>query len=110
MVRTLVGEVMIRFLIDTGADFSLAPRYVATLVGLDWESLPTSDVRGITQERTGARISALPLRVGDVEFSVRCTFIDAISPVPLLGCADFLDRFALTIDARAQRITLTDLA
>jgi hypothetical protein len=38
-VKTLDGYRTYRFLIDTGADFSLAPRRLAQQIGLDWDSL-----------------------------------------------------------------------
>lgn len=51
----------------------------------------------------------MQIRIGHLEISVRCLFMDqGVNPF-ILGCADVLDRFALTIDARQGKIIFTDL-
>ncbi len=98
-----------RFLLDTGADFSLAPRHLAEEVGLDWEALAEAQVVGIELRGTSARLGNLPVRIGPVELLVRCLFVDAASAPFLLGRADFLDRFKVTIDAAQNKLTLEEL-
>jgi len=51
----------------------------------------------------------LPLRIGNVEVSIRCLFLDQRRAPLILGCLDVLDRFALTIDARQGKIIFTEL-
>jgi len=41
--------------------------------------------------------------------TVRCLFVDAPRVPFILGRADFLDRFVLTIDPAQRRIILTEL-
>ena len=108
-VKTRTGELTYRFLIDTGADVSVAPRGLAELVGLDWHGLPEMTVLGIEQAGVTGRLGQLPVRLAGVDFALRCIFLDvplALGPL-LLGRADFLDRFVLTLDAARGRITLT---
>jgi hypothetical protein len=105
-VRTNHGMRRYRFLIDTGADFALAPRSLADEVGLDWDTLPRGSVRGIEQAGVPARFGRLPIRLGGEPLDVRCFFIDSPTAVLILGRADFLDRFVLTIDQPQRRITL----
>ena len=106
-VRTLDGWITYEFLIDTGADLTLVSRDLADDLGLTWDDLPPAEVRGVGHGPTLARLGRLPLRIGGVGLTVRCLFVQRTDMPPILGRADFLDRFVLTIDARAGRITLT---
>ena len=107
-LRTPVGDRLQEFLLDTGADFSLAPRRLADLLGLNWETLPGVAVSGVVPEVVRARLGSLPLRVQDRELLVRCLFVDSDECSLVLGWAYFLDRFVLTIDPLRRRITLDD--
>jgi predicted aspartyl protease len=109
VVHTMVGDVAFQFLIDTGADFSLAPRRLARQVGLDWEALAEAEITGVSRGAVLARVGALPLRVGNTDITVRCLFTDRPPALFLLGRADFLDRFRLTVDTQLRRIILTEL-
>lgn len=107
-VRTLAGYRTYRFLIDTGADFALAPRRLAQQIGLDWGSLPETQVVGVEQGGVRARLGYLPLRLQSIELTVRCLFVDTRKALFILGRADFLDRFVLTIDHPQRKILLTE--
>jgi hypothetical protein len=108
-VRTVAGYVTFRFLIDTGADFSLAPRPLARQVGLEWQALPQTRVVGVEQGGLTARLGPLPIRLGDTNLAVRCLFVDAPKTLFILGRADFLEHFVLTLDEVRQRIILAEI-
>lgn len=108
-VRTRRGWRSYRFVLDTGADFTLAPRHLAEEMGLAWGSLPEARVIGVELGGIVAWLGRLPLCIGSVELSVRCLFVDAPSAPFLLGRADFLERFAITIDTEEAKITLREL-
>jgi hypothetical protein len=98
-----------RFLVDTGADFSLAPLWLGLQAGITWDALPEARFRGVEQLGLVARLGQLPIRLGDVELTIRCLFIDRPSVPFILGRADFLDQFVLTIDPLRQRLVLTEI-
>jgi len=108
-VKTLAGYRTYRFLIDTGADFSLAPRRLAQQIGLDWKALPETRVMGVEQGGVKARLGPLPIRIGNWDLTVRCLFLDVRKPLFILGRADFLERFTLTIDLFQRKILLTEI-
>ncbi|MBI4546377.1 MAG: aspartyl protease family protein [Ignavibacteriae bacterium] len=108
-VRTLAGYSTYRFLIDTGADFSLAPRRLAQQLGLEWKTLPETRVMGIEQAGVMARLGLMPIRLQSIELKVRTLFVDTRKPLFILGRADFLDRFVLTIDQHQRKIILTKI-
>ena len=108
-VRTPTGYRNYRFLIDTGADCSVVPRRLSQQIGLDWEALPAVDAIGVGRAGVRARFGRLPIRLENSELTVRCLFVDGPSIPFLLGRADFLDHFVLTIDQRQQKIILTEI-
>lgn len=108
-IHTLAGETTFLFLVDTGADFSLAPRRLAAQIGLDWQSLPAAAVRGVGQGEAQARLGLLPMESGGIDVSVRCLFADMPGALFILGRADFLDRFAVSIDGGKGLIALSEL-
>lgn len=108
-VQTLAGYRGRYFLVDTGADFTTAPRSLLEQVGIDWNRLTTIDVMGIGPRSFSAKLGHLPIRLGETELTVRCLFIDRPHVPLVLGCADVLDRFALTIDAGQGKIVFTEI-
>jgi hypothetical protein len=56
-----------------------------------------------------ARVGRLRLRVGTVNLTVRCLFVDSPEAPLVLGRTDFLDRFVLTFDQPGGRIILTEV-
>ena len=63
---------------------------------------------GVEQGGVGARLGNMPIRIGNVELTVRCLFLDTQKALFILGRADFLDRFALTIDHLQRKIILVE--
>jgi hypothetical protein len=94
------------FLVDTGAEFAVATRQIAKLAGLQWESLPETRMFGVDLALVSARLGRLPIRIGSVDLSVRCLFVANPRTPLILGRADFLDRFVLTIDQPGRKIIL----
>jgi hypothetical protein len=70
------GPLPFQFLVDTGADFSFAPRNIAELVEHDWERLPATRMVGAELLGAEVRMGLLPLRIAEVSLSVRTLFID----------------------------------
>ena len=108
-VRTLAGYRSREFLVDTGADLSVVPRRLAQEIGLDWGSLPVLPVTGVGYGQVVAKLGEPPIRIGHVELTVRCLFLDQPVAPFILGCTDVLDRFALTIDAGQRKIIFTEI-
>ena len=85
----------------------MAPRRLAQQVGLAWGTLPEAQMVGIGQSSVETRLGNLPVRLAHIEFTVRCLFVDTRIAF-ILGRADFLERFILTIDHTQHRIVLTE--
>ena len=87
----------------------MASRSLAQRIGHDWAGLPETMVTGIGPGAVPAKLGSLPIRLGEIELSVRCPFLDQRDAPYVLGCADILDRFALTIDAGQGKIIFTEI-
>jgi predicted aspartyl protease len=107
-IPTQAGDVVYWFLLDSGADFSVAPRRLAQQVGLDWDLLPDGQVSGVGPGTVRVRLGSLPLRLEGIKVTARCLFADTPSALFILGRADIFDRFAITFDAQRERITLAE--
>lgn len=108
-VRTLDGWRGRHFLVDTGADASVGSRDLAQRIGHDWDRLPVIAATGVGPGYVPAKLGSLPIRIGGIELTVRCLFLDQRDAPYILGCADVLDRFALTIDAGLGKIIFTEI-
>ena len=61
---------------------------------------------GVEQGGVSARLGSLTISIAATGLTIRCLFVEAPKPLFLLGRADFLDRFVLTIDQPGQKIVL----
>jgi predicted aspartyl protease len=98
-----------RFLIDTGADFSAVPRWIAELAAPNWEALTPARISDVGAGIVEVRVGNLPIRIGDAELPVRCMFVDRPDAPLVLGRGDVLERFVITFDAGRQRITFEEI-
>ena len=105
-IWTRKGYRKFRFIVDTGADVTILPRYAADYIGVD---LSTCD-RGQSVRIEGAGIevyiSSIRVRVGQVELEIRCLFADSDCVPFILGRADVFDHFDLLFDNRNKRLRL----
>lgn len=104
---TLVGYQPIEFILDSGADCTLVPRYMANLVGIPIPSMPDTYVTGITRRRMPAYKGRLRLRIQSEEFEVRCLFTRSNTTAFLLGRLDFFSLFDVRFDGRNGQIILS---
>ena len=77
---------------------------------MNWDVLTPAQVIGVEQGGVRARLGLLPIRLGDVALSVRCLLVDTAKALFLLGRADFLDRFVLTVDQGQRKIVLVEVS
>jgi hypothetical protein len=95
------------FLVDSGADISMAPRQLCDELGLDWDAGQPIDLRGICSNPecvVPGRILEVELLVPEVgiAFAIPICFTDGDAS-QLLGREGFFDSFRITFDK--QRLT-----
>ncbi len=95
------------FLVDSGADISMAPRQLCRELGLDWEAGEPINLNGISPKPecvVRARVLQVELLVPDIGFAfmIPICFADGDTS-QLLGREGFFDAFRITFDK--QRFT-----
>jgi predicted aspartyl protease len=112
--RTYIGEVVVpkvtveiftkdgyrkfKFLIDTGADCMMLPRYAAKYIGIDLKSLEKKRSKGIEGHGINVYIGKIKVRIGGEEFKARCLFSERDDTPFLLGRLDIFDRFDIIFE------------
>ena len=107
LFRENSGHNLYTFIVDSGADISLAPRQLAERIGLNWTSGSKITLTGISPKpecslegrihRVGAIIPDLAL-----EMSLPICFANGNAPY-LLGREKFFDQFKVTFDKTKRK-------
>lgn len=98
-----------RFLVDSGADISLAPRQLARDIGLPWQQGKRVVLTGISQ-RTVCRVLGRVFEVDilidglDAPITIPVCFASVDAPL-LLGREGLFDRLRVEFDKRNRRTT-----
>ena len=99
-----------QFLVDTGADLSVAPRYLAEETGLSWADGTPSTMRGVsprTECKVEGRVLDAELFVSPAGWRLMVPVFFAEADVPMLaGRKGFLDRMQLTVHGRRRTVRL----
>ena len=106
---TSIGYQPFEFILDSGADCTLVPQYMANLVGIQIPDLADTYVHGITRQRMPAYKGRLKMRIEGEEFEVRCLFTRSNRTPFLLGRVDFFSLFDVHFNHRDGQITLERL-
>lgn len=108
-ILTNVGWIPYLFLLDTGADFTMVPRRIAEMAGIDMVACPKGTAYGLEGGGVEVYRSVLRARIAEVELDLRCSIGEDDRMPFLLGRADFLERFEVSINVRERKIRLTPL-
>jgi len=103
------GELCLcRFIVDSGADLSLAPRRLARELGIDWREGRPIDLVGISKRKVckvEGRVHTVELFVPElsVAFEIPVCFAKSNAPL-LLGREGFFDAIAVEFDKPSDRL------
>ncbi len=95
------------FILDSGADCTIVPRYMASLTGVKLPRLANAHMTGVSGRTTACYKGELNMRIQGQEFKVRCLFTYSNRTPFLLGRVDFFDIFQVSFDGHSCDITLT---
>jgi hypothetical protein len=109
-----IGYNLYSFIVDSGADVSLAPRQLAERMGIDWIKGSRVTLTGISPKpecSLEGRIHKVSALIPEIEFelSLSMCFADGNAPY-LVGREGFFDEFNITLDKQKRRtVFLTNL-
>ena len=111
LFREKKGYSLYSFIVDSGADISLAPRELAERVGVDWSQGKRARLSGISPKpecSIDGRIHTVRTIVPALalERKVSVCFADGNAPY-LIGREAFFDRFRVAFDKPNKRTTFT---
>ncbi len=105
------GHNLYTFIVDSGADISLAPRGLAERIGLDWAKGSKTTLRGISPKRVCSvegRIHNVNAILPDLALQLELPLCFAEGDAPyLIGREGLFDRFKITLDKTNQRTSFT---
>jgi hypothetical protein len=95
------------FLVDSGADVSMAPQEFCSQLGLRWQDGAPITMRGISQRRVSevrGRIHDVDILIPDAGLVLRLPMVFARGNAPfVLGREGFFDAFDVTFEKRNRR-------
>jgi hypothetical protein len=104
--RTAEGqETREPFIVDSGADVSLATRYLCDALGLEWETGNLVEIQGIVAREECKVVTRLHhveiyVRDADRRFTIPICFADSDDAPLLLGREGFFDAFTVSFDKK----------
>jgi hypothetical protein len=104
-VSTVHGWIPLRFLIDTGADFTMVPATLAPLVGVDLLQCPKEFVSGIEDRPLPVRVGSISICLDIEVIRVRCHFMKRENTPYLLGRMDLFSRFNIAFQNDQKRVS-----
>src|SRR3989442_12587683 len=105
------GYNLYSFIVDSGADVSLAPRQLAERIGLTWVSGSKVKLSGISPRpecSVDGRIHRVSVILPDLALEVTLPLCFAEGDAPyLIGREEFFDRFNVALNKRNRKTTFT---
>lgn len=96
--RKLNGWIRVIMIVDTGADYTLLPRFYAQDLGIDLRrECKTHWTGGIGGREKVYLFREMKVRLGKWERTIPLGFLDRDNIPPLLGREDFLETFKITL-------------
>lgn len=95
------------FIVDTGADVTTLPKFMARELDLNLKDFEIGRSRGIGKKVVKTWETRIKIKIGSEIFSVRCSFVSSNKIPPLLGKIDVFNRFNFYFDNDKEELVLT---
>ena len=108
-VLTNNGYRRFEFLLDSGADCTVVPKYMSHLIGINLHSIEPQQTYGLRNDPLIVYPATLNLRIRGIFFQVRCLITDKDDTSLLLGRLDLFPHFNITFDNRRHKIIFSEI-
>lgn len=99
-------EILRDFIVDTGADTTTLPKYLAKELNINLRNLPRAQSQGISEKPTKTWETRIKLKIGDEIIRTRCSFVASNKIPPLLGKLDIFSHFNLYFDNDRSQLVI----
>ncbi len=91
----------VRFVVDSGADYTLFPKWYAAYLGINLETDCQKEISlGVGGKGKVYQYQNLPVKFGDRKIKIPTGFLENSDLPPLLGRLNCLEKFKLTFDKK----------
>jgi len=104
------GYLRVRFLLDSGADFTILPRSAALQLGINLTGSREMIITGIEGAGVRAWLSEITVRMADSEMTLPCLFSSNEKTPYVLGRMGLFQRFNVAFDNRRKKIVLESIS
>lgn len=108
-VLTKFGYQSYQFLLDTGADFTMLPRYMSEDIGVNLETLPQTHSYGIEDKGVKVYIGNIKIKLAAKKLKIRCLFSEKDTTPFLLGRIDLFTHFNITFNNKHKKVIFVPL-
>jgi hypothetical protein len=108
-VLTVEGFLPFEFILDTGADCTVLPKYMAKLTGVNLSTCRQDHTYGLEERPLKVYIGKITIKISRYQFPIRCLFAESDTTSLLLGRMDIFAHFNITFDNKNERIKLTKI-
>lgn len=109
-ILTQFGYESFIFVLDTGADCSMAPLSLAEDIGIDLSQCPSYLSMGIEGKGLKTFLGKISIKIGDEALEIRCLFADRETTPYILGRMDLFSHFSIMFDNQHNKIRFTRLS
>lgn len=95
----------IKFLFDTGADFTSLPKFMAEVVGIDLNCAKQEIMYTANNESMITYLGKIKVRIDTQEMMIPCVFTDRDDTPFLLGRAGTIELFEILMSAKNKKLT-----
>lgn len=110
LVLTRYGYEPFNFLLDTGADCTMAPASLAEDVGIDLQTCPIVRSCGVEGEGLITYVSKIKIMIGSDELEIRCLFSEKETTPYIIGRMDIFSHYNITFDNANKTIVLSKIS
>lgn len=108
-VLTKSGYRFFDFLLDTGADCTMLPKFIAHIIGVDLSKCKRTKSYGIEGKGITVYIGKIDIKLGIYLLKIKCLFSEEERTPFILGRIDIFSKFNIVFDNKYKKIRLTKI-
>ncbi len=108
-VLTKSGYRFFDFLLDTGADCTMLPKFMAQIIGINLSTCKRTKSYGIEGKGVTVHIGKIGIKIGKYPLKVKCLFSKEETTPFILGRMGIFSKFNIIFDSKREKIRLSKI-